>query len=72
MAYIPYLDPETIDPAHQVNDHDNILQIHGVHSKVLRLHYDLYRELMYSRGPLTRAQREMIGVAVSAHNACHY
>ncbi len=72
MAYIPYLDPESIDPADQVDDHDNILQIHGVHSKVLRQHYDLYRELMYSRGPLTRKQREMIGVVVSARNACHY
>ncbi len=72
MAYIPYLDPESIPEADQVPDRDNILQIHGVHSRMLRLHYDLYRELMYSRGPLTRKQREMIGVVVSARNACHY
>jgi hypothetical protein len=72
MAYIPYLDPESIDPAHQVADHDNILQIHGVHSAVLRLHYDMYRELMYAQGPLSRTQREMIGVVVSARNACRY
>ncbi len=72
MAYIPYLDPDQIDPAHQVADRDNIVQIHGVHGEVLRQHHDLYRELMYSRGPLTRVQREMIGVVVSARNACRY
>ncbi len=72
MAHIPYLDPASIPEADQVADHDNILQIHGVHSKMIRLHYDLYRELMYSRGPLTRIQREMIAVVVSSHNACHY
>ncbi len=72
MAYIPYLDPASIDPNDQVDDRDNILQIHGVHSKMLRLHYDMYRQLMYSRGPLTRKQREMIGVVVSARNACRY
>ena len=72
MAYIPYLDPESIDPNDQVADRDNILQIHGVHSKMLRLHYDMYRQLMYSRGPLSRKQREMIGVVVSARNACRY
>jgi len=27
---------------------------------------------MYSRGPLSRIQREMIGVVVSAANECHY
>jgi alkylhydroperoxidase family enzyme len=33
----------------------------------------LYLELMHSReGALTRAQREMIAVVVSATNGCHY
>ncbi len=72
MAHIPYLDPDAIPAADQVADRDNILQIHGVHSKLIRQHYDLYRELMYSRGPLTRKQREMIGVVVSARKACRY
>jgi len=72
MAYIPYLAPEDISNDDQVTDRDNILQIHGVHSKMIRQHYDMYRELMYSRGPLTRQQREMIGVVVSTCNACRY
>lgn len=72
MAHIDYLSYDQIAADHQVPDRDNILQIHGVHSETIRLHYDLYRELMYGRGPLTRVQREMIAVVVSAVNECHY
>jgi alkylhydroperoxidase family enzyme len=72
MAYIDYVDPDSIPPDDRVYDNDNILRIHGVHSRTLRLHNDLYRELMYGRGPLSRIQREMIAVVVSAANACHY
>lgn len=72
MAHIEYVDPERLPPEDRVPDRDNILRIHGVHSRVLRLHYDLYRELMYGPGPLSRIQREMIAVHVSALNACRY
>ena len=69
MAFIDYVD---IPEADSVSDNDNILRIHGVHSRTARLHYDLYRELMFGAGPLSRIQREMIAVVVSAHNDCHY
>ncbi len=72
MAYIPYLAQDRIPAADRVDDQDNILQIHSVHSRMMPLHFDFYKELMYSRGPLTRKQREMIGVVVSARNACRY
>lgn len=72
MAYIDYIDPDRIPADDRVSDEDNIIRIHGVHSRTIRLHYDLYRELMYGRGPLSRVQREMIAVAVSGANACHY
>ena len=72
MAFIPYLPLEEIPVDDRVPDHDNIIQIHGIHSRILRQHHELYRELMYSRGPLSRAQREMIAVVVSAANDCHY
>jgi len=72
MAFISYLPQERIPEADRVPDHDNIIQIHGVHSRTMRQHFELYRELMYSRGPLSRIQREMIGVVVSAANNCHY
>ena len=72
MAFIDYVAFEQIPEKDRLNDHDNILHIHGVHSRVMRRHYDLYRDLMYNRGPLTRVQREMIAVVVSAANACYY
>ena len=71
MAFIDYA-PDTIPAEDQVSDRDNILQIHGVHSRLIRLHYDLYRELMYGPGPLSRVQREMVAVVVSARNDCFY
>lgn len=72
MAFIPYLPADAIPPEDHVPDEDNILRIHSVHTRVIRLHYDLYRELMHGPGPLTRAQRELLAVGVSAANRCHY
>jgi alkylhydroperoxidase family enzyme len=50
----------------------NVLQAQGLHPRALEWHYRLYRELMFGPSPLSRAQREMIAVAVSATNGCHY
>ena len=72
MAFIDYIAEEAIPAIDQVPDRDNILRIHGVHSRTMRQHYDLYRELMYGKGPLSRIQREMIAVVVSAQNKCRY
>ena len=72
MAFIDYLPVERIVESDRVPDDDNIIQIHGVHSRTMLQHFELYRELMYSRGPLSRIQREMIAVVVSAANQCHY
>ena len=38
----------------------------------MRLHYDLYVALMHRPSPLSRKQREMVAVVVSATNGCHY
>ena len=72
MAYIDYIAAEEIPEADRVDDDDNIIRIHGVHSRTMRHHLDLYRELMHGPGPLTRVQREMIAVVVSAKNDCFY
>lgn len=72
MAYIRYVADDEISPEFDVPDRDNIIRIHGIHAQTMKQHYDLYRELMYGPGPLSRIQREMIGVAVSAANACEY
>ena len=72
MAYIRYPQPAEVPEEDRLSDTDNILRIHGVHSRTGPLHYGLYRELMYGPGPLTRIRREMIAVTVSALNDCHY
>jgi alkylhydroperoxidase family enzyme len=72
MAFINYITEEKIPLADRVPDHDNIIRIHGVHSQTMRQHYDLYKELMYGKSPLSRIQREMIAVVVSAENRCRY
>ena len=69
MAWIGY---ENVPEKDRVDDSDNIIRIHGVHPAMTRRHVDLYRQLMRGPGPLSRAQREMIGVAVSRENGCHY
>lgn len=51
---------------------DNILKIHGLLPETLTPHVDLYRTLMFGKGPLTRRQREMIAVVVSETNRCGY
>jgi len=51
---------------------DNIIAIHSLNPKSMRTHYDLYAHLMRGRSDLSRAQREMIAVVVSATNRCHY
>ena len=54
-------------------DHvDNILGIHSLNAESLRGHYTFYRSLMFGKSPLTRAEREMVAVSVSARNHCQY
>lgn len=72
MAFIKYLPIESISPADRVADNDNIIQIHGVHSRVMKLHHELYVELMHRSGPVTRVQREMIATTISSINGCVY
>lgn len=72
MAFIPYLPPDALAPEDRVSDPDNIIQIHAVHPAVMRQHWELYKQLMHRPGPLSRRERELIGVRVSALNHCHY
>lgn len=50
----------------------NILKVHSLRPQVMTAHLALYRELMFGRSELTRAERELIAVSVSAVNHCHY
>jgi uncharacterized peroxidase-related enzyme len=51
---------------------DNILKIHSLLPSSLAPHVNLYRSVMFGRGPLTRRQREMIATVVSRVNGCPY
>jgi len=50
----------------------NILKAHSLRPAAMVAHLALYRELMFGRSELTRTEREMIAVAVSVTNHCHY
>ena len=51
---------------------DNILKIHSLNLPSMRAHQDMYVTLMRRKSELSRAQREMIAVATSTANRCHY
>ena len=81
MAYIPYVSQEDASPElrelyERYRDPDgaidNILRIHGLNPASLTGHVNFYQTLMRGRSDLTRTQREMIAMVVSAINECHY
>jgi alkylhydroperoxidase family enzyme len=51
---------------------DEIIKIHSLNVKSMQTHYELYAHLMRGRSQLSRIQREMIAIVVSAVNRCHY
>ncbi|MDH4071260.1 MAG: peroxidase-related enzyme [Ignavibacteria bacterium] len=51
---------------------DTILKIHSLLPGTLKPHVDLYRTIMFGRGPLTRRQRELVATVVSRSNHCGY
>ncbi len=51
---------------------DNIVRIHSLNPGSMRGHVQYYAHLMRGPSPLSRIQREMIAVTVSAANDCFY
>jgi uncharacterized peroxidase-related enzyme len=51
----------------------NVVRLQSLDPPVLEASIELYRRLMLApESPLSRARREMIAVAVSRANDCHY
>lgn len=50
----------------------DIVKVMSQCPKTLQLSMRLYGGLMFDESPLSRAQREMLGVVVSATNQCFY
>ena len=81
MAFIDYIPYDEASPELQEsyrryggadNTPANIIRIAGHNPKVMEAHMRFYRAIMFGNSPLSRQQREMIGVVVSAINKCHY
>ncbi len=50
----------------------NVMKLHSLDPKAMRLHLQIYLHLIYGKSPVTRTQREMIAVLVSQLNGCNY
>jgi uncharacterized peroxidase-related enzyme len=50
----------------------NIIKAMSLRPRALRAMLGLYREVMFSRSELSRADRELLAVVVSRANDCHY
>lgn len=50
----------------------NIMQAQSLHPTAMVAHLDLYMAVMFGRSGVTREERELIAVAVSAANQCRY
>ena len=51
---------------------DNILKAHALNPESLESHCALYLQALHRPSPLSRLERELIGVTVSRLNKCHY
>jgi uncharacterized peroxidase-related enzyme len=80
MAWIQWVDEENAtgtlrelyDRCGGPDGIDHILKIHSLNPESLRGHYEYYRHLMHGPSQLSRREREMIAVVVSASNHCFY
>ncbi len=50
----------------------NIFKVQSLDPRSLEAHLELYLSIMFGQGGLSRQQREMIAVVVSAENHCEY
>ncbi len=81
MAWIRTIDPADADDelrnvyARVLGERgklSNILAVHSLRPATLQAHMDLYLSILFSPAGLSREEREMIAVVVSAANACPY
>ncbi len=81
MAYIKELDPQQNPKLRKIYEAAekrtgeptaNVLKVHSLNPEILEAHMQLYETIMFKDGRLSRKEREMIGVVVSAANECPY
>jgi alkylhydroperoxidase family enzyme len=81
MAYIRTIDPPNATGklaelyrrfANPDGSVDNVLKLHALSPDALEGHARLYAQAMHAPSPLSRLERELIGVVVSRINGCDY
>ncbi|MGH9456021.1 MAG: carboxymuconolactone decarboxylase family protein [Thermoanaerobaculia bacterium] len=81
MAFIETIDPRDAEGklaeayARVAGERGTVASIFAIHAatpRVMLAHLELYREIQFGRSELSRREREMIAVAVSVTNHCHY
>ncbi len=50
----------------------NIMKVQSLNPAAMRAHLDLYLAVMFGGSPLSRQEKELLAVAVSAANRCDY
>lgn len=50
----------------------DIMRVQSLHPAAMQAHMDLYMSVMFSRSGISREERELIAVVVSAANGCEY
>lgn len=62
--------PQVVDPS--TGTVDNIMAVHSLDAGSLQAHLSLYNQAMRGTKTLPKVDREMIALAVSTQNGCHY
>lgn len=81
MAWIPVV-PPTEASGKLKEEYDRVLKERGaignvfaitsLHPGIMREHLDLYEEIQFAEGPISRRERELIATVVSRENRCAY
>ena len=50
----------------------HLLKVQSLNPEAMKAHYRFYRNIIFGKSDLTRAQREMIATVVSVENGCFY
>ena len=81
MAFIQVVEPEeAVGELRSIYDElvrsrGKIAEVHKIQSlnpPTISAHMQLYQKIMFAGSPLSRAEREMIAISVSAANDCRY
>lgn len=81
MAYIRVIQPSEAEGVlneiyvNLIKTRGKLAEVHKIQSlrpESINAHMNLYMEIMFSKSKLSRAEREMMAVVVSANNKCNY